>query len=161
MSDLDKACGQDVLQEAADEFEGRQDHGSGLCGIARVAVSEGDVVAVDGRDASVGDGNAVCVASHVFHDVLGPVERLSAVDIPLLAVEGCQEALPGGVGIGLDVISVDSSFECVEELAPEEGAEDVDVNEEFRAGRDPVAVVRRETAAGDDAVEVWMIGQGL
>ena len=56
MPDLNKTCGQDVLKEASDEFEGRQDHGSGLGGIARVTVSEGDVVAVDGRDAAVGDG---------------------------------------------------------------------------------------------------------
>jgi len=161
MSDLDKARGQDVLEEAADEFEGRQDHGAGSGGIARVAVPEGDVVFSDGLDAVVGDGHTVGVPPDVINHVPGSCERLSAVDIPLLVIEGCQEGFPGGVWVGLDVTSVDSNLECVEEFAPEERGENVDVNEEPRAGREPVFVVGREATAGDNTVEVGMIGQGL
>ena len=149
------------MKEAADELGSRQAHTSGLGGIVWVPVSEGDVVAVDGFDAVVGDGHTVGVSPDVVDHVAGSSERLPAVDIPLLVIEGCQEGSPGGVGIGLDVTLVDSRFECVEEFAPEEGGEYVDVNEELRTGRDPVVVVGREAASGDDAMQMGMIGQGL
>ncbi len=47
---------------------------------------------VDSRDAMVGDGDTVCVSPKVFHDVLGPGERLPTVDVPLLGVK-CSEKI--------------------------------------------------------------------
>jgi hypothetical protein len=57
MANADKACGQDMREEATDEFEGGQGHDFLCALVAVVEVFEGNGVFANGQDAMVGDGN--------------------------------------------------------------------------------------------------------
>src|ERR1035437_9232040 len=54
--------------------------------------------------------------------------------------------LPGGIG----------AFQGFQEQSPEAGAEDLDRQQEFAAAPNPPVVIRRQAAAGNDAVQVGM-----
>jgi len=80
-ADLVEARGEYVLKKATDEFRGRECHDC-PASLAGVLVAEGYGVVVDGKDAVVGDGNAVDVAGEVHEDLLGTLDRGLAVDYP-------------------------------------------------------------------------------
>ena len=74
MADAVKTCWQDMDEEAADELVGREPHDL----LPRVAIDavilvlERDAGAVAGKQAAVGDGDAVGVAREIAQHVLGP-----------------------------------------------------------------------------------------
>jgi hypothetical protein len=70
-----------VLEKATHEFQGRECHGLPAA-LAGVLVAESYGVALDGKDAVVGDGNPVDVAGEVHEDLLGTLDRGFAVDHP-------------------------------------------------------------------------------
>ncbi len=94
---------QDVEQEASDELVGRDGHGAvaGLLlpRLGRLAVAEGDVLAVEGDDAPVRDGDPVGVAGEVPEHLLRPPEGALGVDHPISAAGGGEGAVElAGIG---------------------------------------------------------------
>jgi hypothetical protein len=83
VTNLVNASGQDVLKEPTNKLVGGQRHRSPLR-ITASLVSEGDVAIIDRDDATVGDSNAVDIASEVFQDRLDALNRRFAVDDPVL-----------------------------------------------------------------------------
>src|SRR5881628_1104811 len=163
VADLDEAGGQDVQQEAADELVG------GKRGALAVLGGEGDAASIEGDEALVGDADAVGVAAEVVEDLRGAAEGRLAVDDPGLAIEVVLELGEGG-GVGevsagaveLEFAALAGASERGEELAAEEPRHDGDREEEAAApaGRHPAGTVGSEAAAGHDAVQVRMGGEG-
>ena len=53
------------------------------------------------------------------------------------------------------------TLQAVDELASEDFAEDADGEKERRRRTNPVSMLERETAGGDDTVKMWMVLQVL
>ena len=66
-----EAVGQDMKQEAADEFVPGQGHGFLLAAVAIVLVAELHLAVFDGEQTIIGDGYAMGIAAHVIEDLLG------------------------------------------------------------------------------------------
>src|SRR5437867_10111531 len=92
MTDADEPGGDDVEQEAPDELLGIECHH--LDGIAMGAVlpAEADEPAIEGENAFVGDGYAMCVAREVVEDLLRAGEGGLAVDDPGLVAKSGEPA---------------------------------------------------------------------
>jgi hypothetical protein len=56
-----------------------------------------------------------------------------------------------------EVSSAESSFQIGDEFAPEEAAEHFDRKKELPATGNPAALVGRDSAARNDAMQVWMV----
>ena len=82
--DADKATGQDVKQEAAQELMGGNGHDLLLAAVGIVPPTEGDAIVFEGHEAMVGDGDAVGVAGQVVENVFGAAEGRLGVDHPIL-----------------------------------------------------------------------------
>lgn len=157
VADFGEALGQDMQQEAANEFE----RGQGL-GVAVLGV-EGDGIIIYGDEALVGDTDPVGIATEVFEDGAWAVERLFAIDDPIGIVQLVHErgeALrgiePRAAAGEFEPPLMARSLEGKEKLAAEEPAEDPHREEETGLGGDPCFAVRGKSAGGDDNVEMGM-----
>ena len=116
----------------------------------------------------VGDGNAVRVTSEVLKDVLWAAERPFGVHDPVLSEELSQELpellrvsqTPQGT-VEAEFVCPKQTLQAVDELASEDFAEDADGEKGRRRRTNPVSILERETAGGDDAVKMWMVLQVL
>ncbi len=84
MANAVKAGWQDMNEEAADEFAGREPHDllSRSAFDAIILVFECDAVAVASKQAAVGDGDAVGVARQIGQHGLGTAEGSFAINHP-------------------------------------------------------------------------------
>jgi hypothetical protein len=99
VADPVEAIGHGVLQEATNEFVGRERHDLGFAVLPIVLPGEADLAVVEPDQATVGDGDAVSVAAEISEHLLGPGERRLGVDDPVdlgCRVEPSGER--GGVG---------------------------------------------------------------
>jgi hypothetical protein len=108
----------------------------------------------------VGDGDSVRIARKVAQDLLGAGEGGLAVDDPVLACGVSKKDVALGRG-RTEHAGIESLLEFLQKLAPEDPREDSDGEQEFGFGLDPTVTLGAETSAGDDAVEVRVIGQSL
>src|SRR5258708_6338499 len=116
----------------------------------------------------VGDGNAVRVTSEVLKDVLWAAKRAFDVHDPVLSEELSQELpellrvsqAPQGT-VETEFVRPEQTLQAVDELASEDFAEDADGEKERRRRTNPVSILERETAGGDDTVKMWMVLQVL
>ena len=93
MADLAEPAGQDVQEEAADEFCGVQGHRLLLIPVSVIPPEEGDLAVLQGQDAVVGDGDAVGIAAQISDDLFRGAEGRLAVDDPLFAAADIHEFL--------------------------------------------------------------------
>ena len=84
MADAVKTCWQDMDEEAADELVGREPHDllPRVATDAVILVLERDAGAVAGKQAAVGDGDAVGIARQIGQHGLRAAEGAFAVDHP-------------------------------------------------------------------------------
>jgi hypothetical protein len=162
-ADADKAAGQDVEQEAAQELLRTECHHSLLITVGIIFPAESNLVMFESHEAVVGDGYAMGVAGEIAEHMMGTAERWLGVDDPVLTEQGTQEGAEGFlVGQGLksssegELVLLESSLQAGDELAAEDTTEYVDGQEEGVAGMDPPGTVGRESAGRDDAVDVRM-----
>src|SRR4029077_3797293 len=87
MTDAVYPVGQNVEQEAPDEFAGQERHrAKPLPAVAAVIlVAEADAALVEADEAGVRDGNAVGVAGEIGEHHLGPGDGWLGVDKPVLS----------------------------------------------------------------------------
>jgi len=81
VANFDEAGGQHVLDEALEKGDGTER------GDLTVLGAEGDTSLVEREEATVGDADAVSVATEIAQDLLGATEGRFAVDMPALAPE--------------------------------------------------------------------------
>ena len=142
--------------------------------MAVVLPAEPDAAVFDLQQAVVGDSDAVSVASEVLNDLGGAAEWALGIDDPALtagrtqpAVEGFWIGERGQIAKETELSLLKGQPQCVLEQMAEASTENFDREEEVLAmflratAGDPVLAVRRETAAGDNAMQVWVVNQLL
>ena len=167
-ADADKAAGQDVEQEAAQELLGTEGHHSLLITVRIVLPTESKLVMVESHEAVVGDGHAMGVAGEIAEHRMGTAEGWLGVDDPVVTEQGAQE---GAESLFVferfensgesKLVLLEAALQGGDELAAEDTTEYVDGQEEGIAGMDPLLAVGRETSGRDDTVEVRMSQQVL
>jgi len=148
-----EAFWQNVKQEAADKFLGGESHGFEPIFVFSIPVSEGDLTVFHAEDAVVGDSYSVGVAAQVIEDLLWGSEGFFRIDDPVCVAEPKSW--------GWEFSLADSLPHQVEELTPEDSAQVLDPKQEVFAGGSPAALVERESACGDEAVQVEVVFKGL
>jgi hypothetical protein len=108
------------------------------------------------------------VAAHVVEHLLWPGEGPFRVDDPLRPP--CRRQMLGeALAIGqrvkrrreLQLPRIERVLETFQEETAEETGQDADRQEEARSAGDPASPIDRETAARDDAVQMWMMDESL
>jgi len=92
VADADEARGKHVEQEAAQELLHRQGHETLLVAVRGVPPAKGDLAALQGHQAVIGDGHAVGVAAEITENIFGASEGRLAIDHPVLPEEGAEES---------------------------------------------------------------------
>jgi hypothetical protein len=94
-ADADKAAGQNMEQETAQELLRREGHHSLVISVGIILPAESHLVVLEGDEAVVGDGDAMSVAGEIAENVMGAAERRLGVDDPVLTEQGAQEGREG------------------------------------------------------------------
>lgn len=101
-ADADKAAGQDVEQETAQELLRTERHHSLLIPVGIILPTESNLVMLESHEAVVGDGYAMGIAGKIAEHMMGTAERRLGVDNPVLTEQRTQERAEGlFVGQGL------------------------------------------------------------
>jgi len=70
---------------------GGEGHRPVLITVCIILPAEGNLVALEGQEAVVGDGNAMGVAGEIAEHMMGAAEGWLGVDDPVLTEQGAQE----------------------------------------------------------------------
>ena len=149
VADAHEALGKHVKEEAAQELHGVEGHDTLLAAVCIIPPAEADVLAVEGREAVVGDGHAVGVTAEIAQDMFRSAEGRLGIDEPLLLAQLRDQLLePGRITeIGGRTAAVEQVLavelpESGEELVAEDVAQYRNGQQEQRvAGRDPSPVI--------------------
>ncbi len=90
-ADANKAAGQDVEQETAQELLRSERHDSFLISVGIILPAESNPVVLESYEAVVGDGHAMGVAGEIAQHMMRPTEGWLGIDDPVLAEEWTQE----------------------------------------------------------------------
>lgn len=151
VADLYEARGEDVVEEAADEFDGRTRRARAPAG----AKDDGGVVAVD--QAVIRDRDPMRVVAEMAKHLLRSAERPLGIHDPGVIVEALATAAGGAIiGIVLELTRGEQRGEFGQKFAAEECAEDMHGKQKRGRGRNPARTIARESAARDETVNVGM-----
>ena len=168
MADAVEAARQHVEEEAADELVGRERHGpEPVAAFGPIVLPlEGDALVVERDEPGVRDRDAVGVAGEIGEDGLRPGERPLGVDHPLGAAQRRERGVEGALlAEGREVAEEDEAAgrmqgcEPFEEEPAEETRQHPHGQEEAGLAGDPARTVRRQAAAGNDDVDMRVVGQ--
>jgi hypothetical protein len=95
VTDPNKAVGEDMEQEAAQELGYRDRQGALLIAMRGVPPAEGDLVLVERDQPMVGDGDPVGVTAEILQNMVGTSKGWFAVDHPVVTEERPQEGRKG------------------------------------------------------------------
>jgi hypothetical protein len=116
----------------------------------------------------VGDGDAMGVCAETAQCMFRSSEGPLGVDDPVVVVQNPQPGSEGArlgewqqAAVELERTSMKGVAESGDELAAEDAAEHADGQEEGAPGGDPVCMIRRKAASGNDAVDMRMKLQSL
>ena len=84
MSDADKPLREHVQQKAAYEFFGGDGHGALHVSMSVIPPAERDVVAVEGEQSVIGDGDAMRVTAEITQYLFGTAEGWFGIDDPFV-----------------------------------------------------------------------------
>ena len=165
-ADAHEAPGQHVEEEAALEVHRIESHDALLIAVRIIAPAEADALAVEASDAVVGNRHAVGVASEITQDMLGSAEGRLGVGVPFLVaqlVDHLREVRRVTEGSGrtaqLEKAPAIELAESCKELFAEDPAQGWYRQQEHgMGGRDPALMIGRQSAAGNDAVDM-VVGQ--
>ena len=132
-----------------------------------IAPAEGHARVIDADQPTVGDGDPVGVAAEIGEDMFGRTERRLGIDDPVLAAK-LTDRSGEGIGVTEPVERAGEAqspgricrLKSLEEQPPEQAGEDMDGQEEARPATEP-APIGAERAAGDEAMDVRMMGERL
>ena len=168
MADAHEPSGKHVQEEAPQELLHRQGQEALLISVGRVSPAKGDLVARQGDEAMVGDGDAMGVGAQIVKDIFWTPEGRFAVDDPVPTEEWAQErgeSLGRGERLQLSVEAQlalgEGLFQSGDELAPKDPCQDGDGKKEAAAGVEPALVVGRESAGGDHTMDMRMMPSAL
>src|SRR5579864_1653344 len=159
-----KPLWQHMQEEAAEEVHSVEGHDALLAAVGIIAPEEADALPVECGDAVVRDGHAMGVAAEVAQHMLGSAEGRLGMDVPVLFAELRDQLLERrriteGSGRASQVkqaFAVEVA-ESVKELLAEDGAQNPNRHEKHRmAGMNPALVIGRQSAAGNDCMDMVM-----
>src|SRR6266581_6070241 len=87
-ADADKAAGQDVEQEAAQELLRIERHHSLLIPVGIILPTESYLVMLESHEAMVGDGHAMGITGEIAEHMMRTAEGWLGVDDPVLTEQG-------------------------------------------------------------------------
>ena len=126
MANADKAFGEDMEEEAPDELLGSQPEKPVGSWVLVIPGTEGNRLAIKGKDPLVGDGHPVGVMAQVGEDMSGSTEGCFGVDNPFGSPKFSDPPFedfwisPVGDAAGEGELSLlKGLLEAVEELAPD------------------------------------------
>ena len=90
--DADEALREHVQQEAANELLGGNGHRALLVAVSIIPPAERDVVAIEGEQSMIGDGDAMGIAAEVTQHLLGTAEGGLCINNPFLPEQRSQES---------------------------------------------------------------------
>jgi len=109
----------------------------------------------------IGDGYAIGVAAQILEHIVGPAEGRFGVDDPVLSKQWSE---PGSEDPGLrqqcqiagkmKLAMLKGGLETGDELAAKHPPEHLNGEKEARVRANPAGVIGRETAGGNDAVDM-------
>ena len=168
VADAGKSARQDVHQESADEFVRRERHGLLSVVVGVILPLEGDALAVEGRQARIGDRRAMGVAGQILEHLPCAAEGWLGVDDPVGSDRLIKQPLEGlAVGVlaqhaeETELSATKGLLQSSDELAAKDTTQDAHREEEVGAALDPLLAVGRESAGGNHAVQVGMMHQVL
>lgn len=168
MSDAHEPAREDVEEETSNEFMRIECQRLSAVAIGVILPGEGHGMVVHGKDAMIGDGDAVCVSTEIGDDLFGAAKWRFGVNDPSVPAEAVTKVLKGVVGIERRELAGENQLtgiKCaskeVKELASKETGENPDRDKEVRARGHPGGVFRMESAARNDTMEVGVIGEVL
>jgi hypothetical protein len=163
VTDALKTVGEDMEQEAANEFFGFQGHGFLLVVMPIIFPLEGDLAVLDAKQAVIGDGHAMGVPAEVVEDLCRTAEGWFGIDHPLEVAKRLQVlGKSSGVTESLErreevqLARVKGGLEMFEEQAPKESREHPNGKEKVGTAGDPMLAVRGDPAARDHAMQMGM-----
>ena len=87
MPDSHEALRQDVHQESTDELDGRESHRALLIAVSVIPPTEGDLVAVEGKQSMIRDRHAVRITAEIAKNLLRATKRGFCINDPFMLVE--------------------------------------------------------------------------
>ena len=164
----DKAAGDDMEEEAPDEFLGVEGHDLHAVTVRVVLPAEAHDAVGGADEPLVGDRHAVRIAAEVLEDLRRPGEGSLGVHDPGVVAKVPE---PGGEGVrireGRDRAGEDKlaggegAVKGRQVLAAEDRREGADREEEAGGRGDPASPVPTERAPGDDTVQMQVLGEIL
>ena len=164
IADALEAAGQDVEEKASNKLTGIQGHGLLQTVSVVVLAGEGDLGVLDANEAMIGNGYAVGVARQVIEDGIGACKRRFGMNDPFPASTVVEKRCKR-VGFGQcfdrtmesQLALLEGVVQGLEEAAAKETGQDPDGQEEAVLAGYPALVVRGQSAAGDDTVQMRMV----
>jgi hypothetical protein len=173
VADANEAGGQEVQEEAAEEFEGIEGTGLCYCSVTIVFPGKRDAAVFDLEQAMVGNSDPVGVAAEILDDLSGAAPGPFGVDDPAPVGGEVQPAAEGGRVREPGQIAEEGELSLLEGLQPgiaeestEASAENLNRQEEVFAlfgalARDPARAVGRPASAWDDTMQMGVRGELL
>jgi len=163
MADSDESFRQHMKEETPQELGTGQRHLPLLAATSVVLPPESDGLPIEGEQAVIGDRDPMCVSAELPENVHRAMKGGFGVDNPILSMESAQKAMkllgvgqqrrrPGTVKTATPV----EAFQTGAKLTAEDAAEDLYRKKERVTRPNPAAMVWRESAGGNHAVNVRM-----
>jgi hypothetical protein len=157
-----------MKKEPSDKLVCFQFHGLLSVAVCIVPPEEGNIAVMDVEDTVITDGDPVGISAEVLKDPFGAIKGRFAIDDPFFIIEMASERFEGSGFLEMadtageyKITRFKAVLEEVKELASEQRRHDPYGNEEAFAAWHPAFPFRRQTAAGDNTVDVGMIHEVL
>jgi hypothetical protein len=168
MADAVEPVGQAVQQEAADELVRIERHQAGRVAMTIVAPAESHARRIGADQAAVGDGDPVGVAAEIGQHMFGRSEGRLGINDPALGPQRPERGGEGRRAVQRAECAEEAQpplrvgcLEPLQEQPPEQAGEHMDGKEEVRAAGYPALAIARQRAAGNQAMDMRMVGEGL
>jgi hypothetical protein len=138
-----------MKQEPSDKLIGLEGHGLLEVMVGIISPKEGNLAVPEGEEAVIADGDSVGISAEVLKDPLGAIEGRFAIDDPLLPVERSLKGLEVSRIFEMtetvgkkEIPFLEGMIEEVQELASEQGRQDLNRKEKPFLGGYPAVAVR-------------------
>ena len=168
VTDAGEAVGQDMKEKASDELVRGKPHEAASAAAAIVLEGERHVFVVECDEPRIGNRGAMRVAGEIGQDALRSAEGRLGVDDERAVAERAQAlGESGGLGEGsqiaeeAELAATESGYETVEEQAAVGLRQGPDGEQKVGFATDPSPAVEGDAAAGDETMDMRVMGQRL
>lgn len=164
VSDADETFGKQVKQKPTQKLVDRDCDTPPPVFVRGISPAKGDLVVCYGHQSVIGDGDPVCVTSQIAEDMCRAAEGSFAVHHPILPEqlpeerrESCGWGKIPELAMKSDLALFEGALQSCREFATEHAAEHLHGKKEGIARLNPVLAIGRQSAGGNDAVDMRMV----